>query len=107
MKILVIGSGGREHALCWALRQTAPTPLQLFCAPGNDGIAQAAQCVPVKATDIAALARFAAAEQIELTIVGSEAPLAAGLVDEFAARGLSVAGARACAAQLEAIKGVS
>ncbi|HEX8181575.1 MAG TPA: phosphoribosylamine--glycine ligase [Pyrinomonadaceae bacterium] len=102
MKILVIGSGGREHALCWALRKTAHTPVELFCAPGNDGIAQIAQCVPVKATDSAALARFAAAEQIELTVVGSEAPLAAGLVDEFTARGLAVAGPRAQAAQLEA-----
>ncbi len=104
MKILVIGSGGREHALCWALRQTAQTPPQLFCAPGNDGIAQIAQCVPIKATDIATLASFAETERIDLTVVGSEAPLAAGLVDEFAARGLAVAGPRAAAAQLEASK---
>ncbi len=104
MKILVIGSGGREHALCWALRQTAQLPPQLFCAPGNDGIAQVAQCVPLKATDIAALANFAEAERIDLTVVGSEAPLAAGLVDEFAARGLVVAGPCAAAARLEASK---
>ncbi|MFL6211539.1 MAG: phosphoribosylamine--glycine ligase [Pyrinomonadaceae bacterium] len=104
MKILVVGSGGREHALCWALRQTARAPLQLYCAPGNDGIAELAQCVPIKATDIAALARFAADERIDLTVVGSEAPLAAGLVDEFAARGLAVAGPGAAAAQLEASK---
>jgi phosphoribosylamine--glycine ligase len=104
MKILVIGSGGREHALTWALQQTAPAAHQIFCAPGNDGIAQTAQCVRLKATDTSALARFAEAEQIELTIVGSEAPLAAGLVDEFAARGLAVAGPRAVAAQLESSK---
>ncbi len=104
MKILVIGSGGREHALCWALRRTASAPLELVCAPGNDGIAQTAQCVPIKATDTTALARFAEAEQIELTVVGGEAPLAAGLVDEFTARGLLVAGPRAAAAQLEASK---
>src|ERR1041384_3964472 len=104
MKILVIGSGGREHALTWALQQTASAAHQIFCAPGNDGIAQTAQCVRLKATDTSALARFAAAEQIELTIVGSEAPLAAGLVDEFAAHGLAVAGPRAVAAQLESSK---
>ncbi len=104
MKILVIGSGGREHALCWALRQTAQTPPQLYCAPGNDGSAQLAQCVPLKATDIAALANFAAVERIDLTVVGSEAPLAAGLVDEFTRRGLLVAGPRAEAARLEASK---
>jgi phosphoribosylamine---glycine ligase len=104
MKILVIGSGGREHALCWALRQTTDAPRTLYCAPGNDGITQLAQCAPIKATDTLALAAFAAAERIDLTIVGSEAPLAAGLVDEFTARGLSVAGPPAAAARLEASK---
>src|SRR2546421_2783705 len=104
MKILVIGSGGREHALCWALQRSASANRQIFCAPGNDGIAQIARSISIKATDIAALARFAEDEQIDLTVVGSEAPLAAGLVDEFAARGLAVAGPRAAAAQLEASK---
>jgi phosphoribosylamine--glycine ligase len=104
MKILVIGSGGREHALCWALRQTARAPHKLYCAPGSDAIAHVAECAPLKATDTRALADFAAAEQIELTIVGGEAPLAAGLVDEFAARDLAVAGPRAAAARLESSK---
>jgi phosphoribosylamine---glycine ligase len=104
MKILVIGSGGREHALAWALQRNASTTRQIFCAPGNDGIAQIAHCIPIKATDTSALARFAADEQIDLTVVGSEAPLAAGLVDEFAAHGLAVAGPRAAAAQLESSK---
>ena len=104
MKILVIGSGGREHALCWALQRSARAKRQIFCAPGNDGIAQNVRCVSIKATDIAAHARFAEVEQIDLTVVGSEAPLAAGLVDEFAARGLTVAGPSAAAAQLESSK---
>ncbi|HEX8071639.1 MAG TPA: phosphoribosylamine--glycine ligase [Pyrinomonadaceae bacterium] len=104
MKILVIGSGGREHALCWALKRTAAAPVELYCAPGNDGIAQTARRVALKATDATALADFAATERIDLTVVGPEAPLAAGLVDEFAARGLTVAGPRAAAAQLEASK---
>ena len=104
MKILVIGSGGREHALCWALRKTTHAAVELYCAPGNDGIAQLARCVPLKATDTTALARFAADERIDLTVVGSEAPLAVGLVDEFAAHGLAVAGPRATAARLEASK---
>ncbi len=104
MKILVIGSGGREHALCWALQQTARAPHKLYCAPGSDAIAQLAECVPLQATDTRALADFAAKEQLELTIVGGEAPLAAGLVDEFAARKLTVAGPRAAAARLESSK---
>lgn len=104
MKILVIGSGGREHALCWALERTAPPTCKIFCAPGNAGIALNAQCVPLNATDVAALARFAEDERMDLTVVGGEAPLAAGLVDEFERRGLLVAGARAEAARLESSK---
>jgi phosphoribosylamine--glycine ligase len=104
MKILVIGSGGREHALCHTLRRTSARPLELYCAPGGDAISEIARTVPISATDVAALAAFAEAERIELTIVGGEAPLAAGLADEFERRGLAVAGPRAEAAQLESSK---
>jgi phosphoribosylamine--glycine ligase len=104
MKILVIGSGGREHALCHALGRTSGRPLDLYCAPGSDAIGEIARCVPASATDVAALASFAESERIALTIVGGEAPLAAGLVDEFERRGLVVAGPRAEAAQLESSK---
>jgi phosphoribosylamine--glycine ligase len=104
MKILVIGSGGREHALCRTLRRTSRRRIELYCAPGSDRIAEIARTVPAAATDVAALASFAEAERIALTIVGGEAPLAAGLADEFARRGLAVAGPRAEAAQLESSK---
>ncbi|MCA1616306.1 MAG: phosphoribosylamine--glycine ligase [Acidobacteria bacterium] len=101
MKILVIGSGGREHALCWALRERAGGPVELLCAPGGDGIGAVARPVPLGATDVAALAGFAVENGIDLTIVGGEAPLAAGLADEFARRGLAVAGPGREAARLE------
>jgi phosphoribosylamine---glycine ligase len=105
MKILVVGSGGREHALCWALRRGEEgARARLFCAPGNAGIAQTAECVPLDPNDIRALADFAARERIDLTVAGSEAPLAAGLADEFAARNLLVAGPPRRAARLEASK---
>ncbi|PYS83332.1 MAG: phosphoribosylamine--glycine ligase [Acidobacteria bacterium] len=106
MRVLVIGSGGREHALCRALRRGAQkgTHLRLFCAPGNAGIGEEAECVPLSATDVAALADFAERERVGLTIVGGEAPLAAGLADEFARRGLPVAGPRREAARLESSK---
>ncbi len=106
MKVLVIGSGGREHALCWALqRGSAGESVQLYCAPGSAGIAEeAARCIPISATDVSELAQFAEEEKVDLTIVGSEAPLAAGLIDEFERRGLSVAGPRRDAAQLESSK---
>jgi phosphoribosylamine--glycine ligase len=104
MNILVIGSGGREHALTWALRKGARRPLKLFCAPGNAGIAQLAECVDIDATDVSSLARFAEEKRIDLTVVGSEAPLAAGIVDEFERRALSIAGASRAAARLESSK---
>ncbi|HZI18081.1 MAG TPA: phosphoribosylamine--glycine ligase [Pyrinomonadaceae bacterium] len=105
MNILVVGSGGREHALCWALRRGREgSRRSVFCAPGNAGIAAEAQCVPVDPTDLAALADFAERENIDLTVAGSEAPLAAGLADEFAARGLLVAGPPRRAARLESSK---
>ncbi|HEU4593950.1 MAG TPA: phosphoribosylamine--glycine ligase [Pyrinomonadaceae bacterium] len=105
MNVLVIGSGGREHALCRTLRRgSRGQPLRLFCAPGNAGIEDVAECVPLSATDVPALADFAARERVGLTVVGGEAPLAAGLADEFARRGLLVAGPPSEAARLESSK---
>ncbi len=103
MKILVIGSGGREHALCWKLRQS-PQLTELYCAPGNPGIAQVADCVPIPADEIHQLADFAADLRIDLTVVGPELPLALGIVDEFLARGLAIFGPRQQAAELEGSK---
>ncbi|MFL6283616.1 MAG: phosphoribosylamine--glycine ligase [Pyrinomonadaceae bacterium] len=106
MNVLVIGSGGREHALCRTLRLNASGGAlpRVFCAPGNAGIASDAECVPVGATDVTALADFAESLHVDLTIPGGEAPLAAGLADEFRRRGLSVAGPTREAAQLESSK---
>jgi phosphoribosylamine--glycine ligase len=103
MKILVIGSGGREHALVWKLRKS-PRVQAIFCAPGNAGIAEQATCVPIKATETAALLDFARQEQINLTVVGPDDVLAAGLVDAFEAAGLRVFGPTKAAAQLESSK---
>ena len=104
MNILVIGSGGREHALVWAMGKSSRRPLKLYCAPGNAGIAQGAECVALDATDVSGLARFAEEKGIDLTVVGGEAPLAAGIVDEFERRGLLIAGASREAARLESSK---
>ncbi|HKE59640.1 MAG TPA: hypothetical protein VKB46_23175, partial [Pyrinomonadaceae bacterium] len=104
MKLLVIGAGGREHAIVWALHHTATAPMDVFCAPGNAGIGQAATLLPVPVTDHRALARFAESEQVELTIVGPEAPLAAGIVDLFEAQGLPIVGPGQAASRLEASK---
>ena len=100
----MIGSGGREHALLWALQRTAQRELELFCAPGNGGIAQLAQCIAINAEDLSALATFAEGSKIDLTMVGPEAPLAKGIVDEFARRGLPIVGAGREAARLESSK---
>jgi phosphoribosylamine---glycine ligase len=104
MRVLVIGSGGREHALCWAI---AASPLcdQLYCAPGNPGIAQEATCVPIAATDIDAILAFAQKENIDFVVVGPEAPLVAGLVDKLEAAGIAAFGPSAAAAALEGSKG--
>jgi len=104
MKVLVIGSGGREHALVWALKRTSSRPVELFCAPGNAGIAEIAECVPIAASDVNALADFAERAQINLTMVGPEAALAEGVVDEFERRGLRIVGPNREAAQLETSK---
>jgi len=103
MKILVIGNGGREHALIWKLAQSRRVT-NLFAAPGNAGIADLAECVPIPATDIDALAALAAEQKIDLTIVGPEAPLCAGIVDVFQARDLRIFGPNKRAAQLEGSK---
>ena len=103
MKILVIGSGGREHALVWKLKQS-PRVSAIFCAPGNAGIARIATCVPVKVTDHETLLRFARDERIGLTVVGPDDVLASGLVDLFEANGLRIFGPTKAAAQLESSK---
>ena len=104
MKVLVIGSGGREHALVWALQQTAPSHLDVYCAPGNAGIAQLADCVPISVEDQEALVAFVKERSVDLTIVGPEAPLAVGIVDKFQSAGLAIAGPSRSAARLEASK---
>src|SRR5690554_2538791 len=104
MKILVIGSGGREHALCWTLRKS-PLLTRLYCAPGNGGIADIAECVPISATDIEAIVDFCKKEAIDFVVVGPEVPLVIGLVDDLAAAGIKSFGPRAAAAALEGSKG--
>jgi phosphoribosylamine--glycine ligase len=103
MKILVIGSGGREHALAWKLAQS-PKAQKVFVAPGNGGTARDPRLTNVAITDVKALADFAQLEKIAVTVVGPEAPLAAGVVDEFRARGLRIFGPTQKAAQLESSK---
>lgn len=106
MRILVVGSGGREHALAWKLAQS-PQVDQLFVAPGNGGTAEIAQNVPISGTDIPALIDFAKQNPIDLTVVGPEAPLVAGLVDAFDETGLRAFGPTKAAAQLEGSKAFS
>lgn len=103
MKFLVIGSGGREHALAWKLRQS-PLADRVFVAPGNAGTAMDAENVPIRVDDLAGLLRFAKQEKIDLTVVGPEAPLAAGIVDLFEQEGLKIFGPSKAAAELEASK---
>ncbi|MBI3301795.1 MAG: ATP-grasp domain-containing protein, partial [Deltaproteobacteria bacterium] len=103
MKILVIGSGGREHALVWKIRQS-PRVSHIYCAPGNAGIGELAELVSLTPDDVHGLRRFAEQERIDLTVVGPELPLSLGLVDEFAAHGLRAFGPTRQAAQLEASK---
>ena len=103
MRILLIGGGGREHALAWKLA-ASPQVEEIVAIPGNPGMASLARCVDMKTDDLQALADFALTEKIDLTVVGPEAPLVAGLADVFAARGLKVFGPSAAAAQLEGSK---
>jgi phosphoribosylamine--glycine ligase len=103
LSILVVGGGGREHALAWKLAQS-PRAKKVYCAPGNAGIARDAECVPISPSDMDALADFAQQESIGLTVVGPESPLASGIVDAFQARGLKVFGPARSAAVLESSK---
>jgi phosphoribosylamine--glycine ligase len=103
MKVLVIGGGGREHAMVWKIAQS-PRVSKIFCAPGNPGIGELATCVPIGAEDIENLAAFAQKEGIDLTVVGPEAALAAGIVDVFERGGLRIFGPSKMAAELESSK---
>ncbi len=103
MKVLVVGGGGREHTIVWKLAQS-PRVDKIYCAPGNGGIAELAECVPIKATDINAIADFAENEKIDLTVVAPDDPLAMGLVDLLEGRGLRAFGPRANAAIIEGSK---
>ncbi len=103
MRVLVVGQGGREHALCWKLRQS-PSVTELYAAPGNAGIAEIAYCVPIGVADIVELADFAEKVKIDLTVVGPELPLTLGIVDEFRKRDLIIFGPSRLAADLEGSK---
>ena len=103
MKVLIIGQGGREHALAWKIKQS-PKIKKLYCAPGNGGTASIATNVPIKADDLKGLSEFSEKEKIDLTLVGPEAPLARGIVDLFKEKGLRIFGPGKAAAQLEASK---
>ncbi len=104
MRALVIGSGGREHAILWALKRTSTVPLELYCAPGNGGISQLAECLPIPVGDHSSLIDFARKREIDLTVVGPEGPLAAGIVDEFERSELRIVGPNGAAARLESSK---
>ena len=106
MKVLIIGSGGREHTLAWSVAKS-PKVEKIYCAPGNAGIGQIAECVPIGAMEFGRLADFAEENKIDLTIVGMDDPLVGGIVDVFEARGLKAFGPRANAAVLEGSKAFS
>src|SRR6187431_1761427 len=103
MKILVVGNGGREHALAWKIRQS-PLVHELYCAPGNAGISAVADCVPIEASNIIELADFAQTMRIDLTVVGPELPMVLGIADEFHRRGLTIFCPSRAAAELEGSK---
>ena len=103
MRVLIVGGGGREHALAWKLKQEEPA-VELMAAPGNPGIAELAECVPIAATDIPELLRLAMDRVVDLTIVGPEAPLALGIVDRFREAGLAIFGPTRAAAEIETSK---
>tara|TARA_R110000787_G_scaffold75747_1_gene167476 strand:- start:1543 stop:2820 length:1278 start_codon:yes stop_codon:yes gene_type:complete len=104
MKVLVVGGGGREHALCWAIA-ASPLITGLYCAPGNAGIAREAECVDIAAEDVDGLVRFAGDHAIEFVVIGPEAPLVAGLADRLAKIGIKSFGPSAKAAMMEGSKG--
>jgi phosphoribosylamine--glycine ligase len=103
MKILILGAGGREHALAWKLRQS-PRVTEVYCAPGNGGISEMATCVPLKLAEQEALVAFAKEQAIDLTVVGPDDALAAGIVDRFEAEGLRIFGPSQAAARVESSK---
>ena len=106
MKILVVGGGGREHAICWKLSNESNVE-KIYCAPGNAGISNVAECVNIGDSDIEALVQFAKENKIDLTIVGPEVPLVAGIVDEFEKENLKIFGPNKKCAQLEGSKAFS
>lgn len=106
MKILVVGGGGREHAICWKLSKEASVD-KIYCAPGNAGISNVAQCIDIQDSDIENLLKFAKENKIDLTIVGPEIPLVAGIVDKFEKEGLKIFGPNKKCAQLEGSKSFS
>ena len=103
MDVLLVGSGGREHALAWKLRQS-PRVNRLYCAPGNGGVAALAEIVPIPADDVAGLVAFAVEKKVGLVVVGPELPLTLGLVDALAARGIRAFGPTKEGARLEGSK---
>ncbi|HIS51708.1 MAG TPA: phosphoribosylamine--glycine ligase [Candidatus Onthomonas avicola] len=106
MKVLVVGGGGREHAICWKLAQS-PRVTELYCAPGNGGIAQVATCVPIAATDVEAMVRWAKEQAMDFVVVAPDDPLALGMVDALEAEGIRAFGPRKNAAIIEASKAFS
>ena len=106
MKVLIVGSGGREHAIAWAVARS-PKADKIYCAPGNAGIAEFAECVDIKAMEFDRLVAFAKEKDIELTIVGMDDPLAGGIIDEFEKAGLRAFGPRKNAAIIEGSKAFS
>jgi phosphoribosylamine---glycine ligase len=106
VRVLVVGGGGREHALCWAFRREDPD-VDLWCAPGNPGTAELASNLPIAADDLDRLVDAADMQGIDLTVIGPEVPLARGLTDRLRAEGRAVFGPSAAAAQLEASKAFS
>jgi phosphoribosylamine--glycine ligase len=103
MRILLVGGGGREHALAWKLTREEPD-LELIAAPGNPGLAELGECVPINVLDLDALERLARERAVDLTIVGPEAPLEAGIVDRFRAAKLPIFGPTRAAAEIETSK---
>ncbi len=103
MKVLVVGGGGREHALCWKINKS-PLVEKVYCAPGNAGIKDIAECIDISATDFEGLISFTKENDVELTVVGPEIPLSFGIVDEFEKEGLKIFGPSKAAAQIEGSK---
>lgn len=103
MRVLIVGGGGREHALAWKFKRDDPT-VEILAAPGNPGLAELGECIPISATDVERLARVAADRNVDLTVVGPEAPLAAGIVNRFRAQGFPIFGPTRAAAEIETSK---